>query len=154
MIDTAKDLTKNVWADWGVNTFMSIGIPIPGFWDAAKILMAPNPPAPPEDTAYFDNNAYDSIAVPFHPIDKRVGLLSLGPDEGVKIIIPLEFEHACTTDLHFFIEAQIWGEGAIYHHTKDIVIPINPGSETGNSITGEFMHGFIDWIKNIGKGVG
>jgi hypothetical protein len=127
-IDMAEDYSKNEWINLGVDTIMSLGTGIPGLWEIAKKLLGPSYPTPPEGTAYFDDNAYDSIIIPYHPIGRKVpnSLLSIAPGEGVRVIIPVEFTQRRTTDLHFFINTQILSE-PICHHTRDIVIYINAG---------------------------
>ena len=127
-IDMAEDFSRNEWINLGVDTLMSMGTGIPGLWGIAKMLLGPSYPTPPEGTAYFDDNAYDSIIIPYHPIGRKVpnSLLSIAPGEGVRVIIPVEFTQRRTTDLHFFINTQILSE-PICHHTRDIVIYINAG---------------------------
>ena len=127
-IDMAEDFSRDEWINLGVDTLMSMGTGIPGLWGIAKMLLGPSYPTPPEGTAYFDDNAYDSIIIPYHPIGRKVpnSLLSIAPGEGVRVIIPIEFTQRRTTDLHFFINTQILSE-PICHHTRDIVIYINAG---------------------------
>jgi PKD repeat protein len=127
-IDLAEDFSRNEWINLGVDTLISMGTGIPGLWEIAKKLLGPSYPTPPEGTAYFDDNAYDSIVIPYHPIGRKVpnSLLSIAPGEGVRVIIPVEFTQKRTTDLHFFINTQILSE-PICHHTRDIVIYINAG---------------------------
>lgn len=127
-IDMAEDFSRDEWINLGVDTLMSMGTGIPGLWELAKMLLGPSYPTPPEGTAYFDDNAYDSIVIPYHPIGRKVpnSLLSIGPGEGVRVVIPVEFTQRRTSDLHFFINTQILSE-PICHHTRDIEIYINAG---------------------------
>lgn len=92
-IDMAEDFSRNEWINLGVDTLMSMGMGIPGLWEIAKMLLGPSYPTPPEGTAYFDENAYDSIIIPYHPIGRKVpnSLLSIAPGEGVRVIIPVGF---------------------------------------------------------------
>jgi hypothetical protein len=124
-IDMAQYYGGNAWAEWGIDTFISAVPGIPCLWSAIKIFGGYDYPTPPEGTAYFDDNAYDLATVPIEGICPYEGMLCIWPDEGARIIIPLEFTQRRTTDLHFFVEGVTLRKCDI--KTSDIIIYINAG---------------------------
>lgn len=160
----AEGLNKHEGGMEVVNILMSVACKIPGLWEVISNQILPSVPVPPKNSVFFDDNTHDILVIPFsctggieqEKIDAPNNLRHLGPGNAYCLNVSTEFAEAHVTDLHFFIaveKSEGLGQGFTYRHTKDIVIRINPGSETGKSITGEFIHGFVDWIKNIGKKV-
>ena len=161
----AEGLKKHEGGMEVVNILMSVACKIPGLWEVISNQILPSVPVPPKNSVFFDDNTHDILVIPFsctggveqEKIDAPNNLRHLGPDNAYCLNVSTEFAEAHVTDLHFFIaveKSEGLGQGFTYRHTKDIVIRIKPrSSETDSSITGEFIHGFIDWIKNIGKGV-
>ena len=146
----AEGLEKHEGGMKVVNILMSVACRIPSLWEVISSQMLPSDAVPPENSVFFDDNTHDTLVVPFSctggveekKINAPNNLRHVGPDNAYCLVVPTEFTEARPTDLHFFIavkKGEGLGQGFTYRHTKDIVIRIKPRSETGNSITGEFI---------------
>jgi len=138
------------------NTMMSTFAKIPFLWEAISSTL-PSMPTPPENSAFCDDNNYDTLTIPFafagargeKEISSPDNLKHVGPDNALCIIVPTKFTDTRFTYLHFFVaiqEKNAYNELKLtelkqshYHHTGEITVPVRPSGVTGNLHQGKVL---------------
>jgi hypothetical protein len=127
-VDIARDFNESEFYNWFLDVGMGVNLKVPGLWALIKKAITIPWPMPDTDSAFADNNAYDSFGLKFESFNSTWETYTEGgntPHLGVHVTIPLEFTQPGVTDLHFFLVAKYYDEED-FTTTGPIVIHVTP----------------------------